>query len=179
MIDDILAFNKNFVENKEYEQFLTGKLPDRKLAVLSCMDTRLTALLPAALGLKNGDIKLIKNAGGTITHPFGSAMRSLLVCIYEMGVKDIAVIGHHDCGMCGFNFDTVKERMISRGIPERRIRSLKYYGVDLEQWLKGFDSVTESVSHTVNIIENHPLVPDDIRVHGLIINPASGALSKV
>ena len=51
MIDQIIAFNKTFVEQKSYEKYLTSKYPDKKLAVLSCMDTRLTELLPAALGL--------------------------------------------------------------------------------------------------------------------------------
>ena len=55
MIDPIIDFNKSFVEQKGYETYLTDKYPDKKLAVLSCMDTRLTELLPAALGLKNGD----------------------------------------------------------------------------------------------------------------------------
>ena len=49
------------------------------------MDTRLTELLPAALGIKNGDVKLIKNAGGVVMAPFGSVMRSLLVAVYELG----------------------------------------------------------------------------------------------
>ena len=63
MIDQIIDFNKSFVAQKGYEKYLTDKYPDKKLAVLSCMDTRLTELLPAALGLKNGDAKIIKNAG--------------------------------------------------------------------------------------------------------------------
>ncbi len=54
MIDQIIDFNKNFVAQKGYEKYLTDKYPDKKLAVLSCMDTRLTELFPAALGLKNG-----------------------------------------------------------------------------------------------------------------------------
>lgn len=81
MIDKILKFNKEFVARKGYEQYVTDKYPDKKLAVLSCMDTRLTELLPAALGLKNGDAKIIKNAGGLIMAPFDSAMRSLLGCL--------------------------------------------------------------------------------------------------
>ena len=52
MIDQIINYNKTFVENKGYEKYLTDKYPDKKLAVLSCMDTRLTELLPAALGVK-------------------------------------------------------------------------------------------------------------------------------
>ena len=63
MIDQIIDYNKDFVARKGYEKYLTDKYPDKKLAVLSCMDTRLTELLPAALGLKNGDVKIIK------THP--------------------------------------------------------------------------------------------------------------
>ena len=53
MLDEILAYNKQFVENKGYEKYITNKYPDKKIAILSCMDTRLTALLPAALGIKN------------------------------------------------------------------------------------------------------------------------------
>ena len=55
MIDEIIEFNKTFVAEKGYEKYITDKYPEKKLAVLSCMDTRLTELLPAALGLKNGD----------------------------------------------------------------------------------------------------------------------------
>ena len=67
MLEEILAYNKKFVEDKGYEAYITNKYPDKKIAILSCMDTRLTALLPAALGIKNGDVKMIKNAGGVIS----------------------------------------------------------------------------------------------------------------
>ena len=53
MIDQIIDYNRSFVAQKGYEQYITDKYPDKKLAVLTCMDTRLTELLPAALGLKN------------------------------------------------------------------------------------------------------------------------------
>ncbi len=78
MIDQIIAFNKTFVEQKGYEKYLTSKYPDKKLAVLSCMDTRLTELLPAALGLKNGDAKIIKNAGGLVISALVSSVNMLL-----------------------------------------------------------------------------------------------------
>ena len=61
MLDEILEFNKQFVANKGYEKYITNKYPDKKIAILSCMDTRLTELLPAALGIKNGGVKMIKN----------------------------------------------------------------------------------------------------------------------
>ena len=77
--------------------------PDEKLAILTCMDTRLIELLPAALGIKNGDAKIIKNAGGTMVHPYGSVVRSLLVGILELGVEEVMVIGHTDCGVQGMD----------------------------------------------------------------------------
>ena len=55
-LEEMLKFNKEFVEKKEYEKYQAGKYPAKKTAILTCMDTRLTALLPAALGIKNGDI---------------------------------------------------------------------------------------------------------------------------
>ena len=60
MINQIIDYNRSFVERKGYEPFITDKYPDKNLAVLTCMDTRLTELLPTALGLKNGDAKIIK-----------------------------------------------------------------------------------------------------------------------
>ena len=94
MIEEIREFNKSFVKDEKYQSYITSKYPDKKLAILTCMDTRLTELLPAALGLKNGDVKLIKNAGGVISNPFGSVVRSLLIAVYELGVETILVIGH-------------------------------------------------------------------------------------
>ena len=63
MIDELLEYNRGFVDKKGYEKFITNKYPDKKIAIVSCMDTRLIELLPAALGIKNGDVKIIKNAG--------------------------------------------------------------------------------------------------------------------
>ena len=116
MIDQIMEYNKKFVENKGYEPFLTSKYPDKKLAILTCMDTRLIELLPAALGIKNGDAKIIKNAGGTMVHPYGSVVRSLLVGILELGVEEVMVIGHTDCGVQGMDGKEMLELLEKRGI---------------------------------------------------------------
>ena len=91
MIDEILAYNRAFVTNKGYKPYTTSKYPDRKLAIVTCMDTRLIELLPAALGIKNGDAKIIKNAGGVIVHPFGSAVRSLLIAIYAVSYTHLTL----------------------------------------------------------------------------------------
>ena len=75
------------------------------------MDTRLTELLPAALGIRNGDVKIIKNAGGVVSHAFGSVVRSVLVGIFELGIEEVMVIGHTDCGVQHINSDMMIKHM--------------------------------------------------------------------
>lgn len=179
MIDDLLEYNRRFVENKGYEPYLTSKYPDRKIAIVTCMDTRLVELLPAALGIRNGDVKMIKNAGGVITEPFGSAVRSVLVGIYELGVEDVMVIGHSDCGAQHISGDVMIDLMKKRGITDEDIELCRFFEVDFDHWLSGFDSNDESVRESVKMLRNHPLVPKDVRIHGFLIDSVTGLLTRV
>src|SRR5580700_9346215 len=107
ILSDILSHNALFVEQREYEPFLTDVFPDKKLVVLTCMATRLVELLPRAMNIRNGDAKIIKNAGAIVSHPFGSVMRSLLVAVYELMAGEVAVVGHYGCGMTMLSCDRV------------------------------------------------------------------------
>lgn len=178
-LNDILQFNKNFVANKEYEEYITTSTPKKKMAILSCMDTRLTELLPKAMNIKNGDAKIIKDAGATVVHPFGSVIRSILVAIYEFGAEDVFVVAHKSCGMSKLNTKQLVDKMIDRGIKKETIDILNNSGFDVEKWLHGFDSVEESLKESVKMIKNHPLLPKEIRVHGLIMDPKTGELELV
>jgi len=179
MIDEILKYNKDFVASKEYEKFVTSKFPDKRIAIVTCMDTRLVQLLPAALGLRNGDVKIIKNAGGTITNPFDSTMRSLLVAVYELGVNEIMVIGHTGCGVQGMNAAEMLHLMRERGISEEHIKLMRHCGIDLDSWLHGFEDSTDAVLETVDLISNHPLMAADVRVAGYIMDSTTGELTTL
>lgn len=96
LLEHILEYNEEFVANKAYEAYSTSKTPSKKAVLLTCMDTRLQDLSTKALGFNNGDLKVVKNAGATISHPFGSTMRSLLVGIYALGAEEIIIMGHKD-----------------------------------------------------------------------------------
>ena len=170
IIDDIIVFNEKFVEDKQYVPFLSEKFPKKKLAILSCMDTRLTQLLPAALNIKNGQAKIIKNAGAVISHPYGSVMRSLLVAVYSLGVSDIMVIGHTDCGMEKLDLECLKNKMHDRGVSTDNIEM---------DWLGGFDNANKSILHSVGIIKNHPLIPKDINVRGFLMDINTGKISEI
>lgn len=179
LLNEILDFNGKFVEHKEYEKYETTKYPNKRMVILTCMDTRLLELLPKALNLGNGDAKIIKDAGALISHPFGSVMRSILIALYQLKAQEVLVIAHYDCGMSGMKAEPVIENMKERGISEETIDTLTYSGINIKEWLHGFDNVTESVEHSVGIIKNHPLMPKDVPVHGLVIDPQTGKLDLI
>lgn len=176
IIPSLLEFNKKFVEEKQYESYMTNKFPDKKVAILTCMDTRLVELLPKALGLKNGDAKFIKNAGSILTQPFGSAMRSILVAVYELGAREVLVIGHHGCGMTNLDTQGMVNKFIENGIDPAVISTLENSGIRMEKFLRGFSNAQEGVMQSVKMIRNHPLFPKAVPVHGFVIDPVTGKL---
>jgi carbonic anhydrase len=176
ILSEIQEHNARFVAQKEYEPFLTDVFPDKKLVVLTCMDTRLVELLPRAMNLRNGDAKIIKSAGAIVSHPFGSVMRSILVAIYELNAKEIAVVGHYGCGMTEMNCDRILQKATARGVLPETIQTLRHAGIDFQNWLRGFSSPEEGVRQSVELIRNHPLLPKDVPVHGLMMSPETGRL---
>ena len=178
MIDSILEYNRKFVESKAYEPFITDKYPEKKLAVLTCMDPRLTELLPKALGLRNGDAKIIKNAGGLILSEKDSAIRSLLIAICELGVNEVMVVHHSTCGACHMSYEEFKPHMLERGVSQE-ILSEWEEKKGVEEWMEGFHDTENSVRKTVAAVVNHPLVPKDVVVRGFIIDSVTGELTEV
>lgn len=179
IVPRLLEFNKKFVEEKRYVDYITDKFPDKKIAVLTCMDSRLFELLPKALNLRNGDAKFIKNAGAILTQPFGSAMRSILVAVYELGAKEVLVIGHHECGMTNLDTQGMISKFTEYGIEPLAIQTLENSGIRMERFLRGFSSAEEGVMHSVKMIRNHPLFPKVIPVHGFVIHPETGELEVI
>lgn len=112
-------------------------------------------------------------------HPFGSIMRSIIVSIYEFQTDEVLVIGHYGCGMSNLNVDKLLDEFKERGISPDIIDTLLYSGIDIKKWLHGFDSVEGSVRESVEAIKKHPLIPEGIKVHGLIIDPKTGKLDVV
>lgn len=175
----MLEYNRQFVAEKGYERYLTSKYPDKKIAIVTCMDTRLVELLPAALGIRNGDVKIIKNAGGTITNPFDSTMRSILVAVYELGVEEVMIIGHTGCGVQGMDSAHMQQLMRQRGVDEEHLSLMKHCGIDLDSWLHGFDDTEAAVVETVDLVRNHPLMAKDVVVRGYIMDSETGALQVI
>lgn len=176
LLEQILEFNEAFVKNKQYEGYQTDRFPNKHAVIFTCMDNRLVDLLPRALNLQNGDVKMVKNAGAMLTNHYDSTMKSILVAVYNLKANEVFVISHHDCGMSRFEMDNFMDLVKERGISEETIASLEK---DPKEWMEGFIDVRKNVEESVHMIKSHPLLPKDVVVHGLVIDPATGELDLV
>ena len=170
LLDQIVEHNAQFVADRERPM---TKVPARKVALFTCMDTRLVEFLEPALGLRRGDAKVIKNAGNTIVDPTGGVIRSLVVAVYALECKEILVVGHRDCGMTQINEDDLEQKMLARGVSAQAIAALH---PSLREWVGTFHDPDGNVRRVVEIIRDCPLLPDDVPIHGLMFDPGSGRL---
>ncbi len=173
ILNEILEANKDFINNKERmdsEKF--SKLPKKQVAIFTCMDTRLVDFLEPAMGISRGDAKVIKNAGNTLIDPKGGVIRSLVVAIFLLGVEEVFVIGHKDCGMAYINEPDLIQKMTDRGVPQEVIEDIP----DFSEWLGAFKDPVSNVVKVTTEIRNSPLIPRDVPVHGLIFCPDNGQL---
>src|SRR6202158_4407869 len=106
VIDEIVAANEIYARTHELRR-LTPR-PERKLAVLTCMDTRLSIL---TLGLKTADAHIIRNADGIVTD---DTLRSLVISHYLLGTEEIMVINHTDCGLMQASEKDLRTRIQNR-----------------------------------------------------------------
>ncbi len=172
LLDSILTANRKFVHPGAFPPL--PKNPKKQFAIFTCMDTRLVDFLEPAMGIRRGDAKVIKNAGNILVDPLhGGVIRSLVAAIFMLGVEEIFVIGHKDCGMADVDPDKLKSDMIARGISSEAIET---HVPDLAQWLGAFSCPEENVNEVVAKIRANPLIPADVPVHGLIFCPNDGHL---
>jgi carbonic anhydrase len=175
LLDSILAVNRTFVRPGAFPPL--PKNPKKQFAIFTCMDTRLVDFLEPAMGIKRGDAKIIKNAGNILVDPLhGGVIRSLVAAIFMLGVEEVFVICHEDCGMSNVDPEQLKLDMIARGISLLSIETLV---PDLAQWLGAFACPEENVSEVVGKIRANPLIPVDVPIHGLIFCPNDGRLEVV
>ena len=106
VIDDVLRANQEYARTHELRR-LTPR-PERKLAVLTCMDTRLSI---RTLGLRTGDAHIIRNAGGIVTD---DTLRSLLVSHHLLGTEEFMIINHTDCGLMQTSEEELRTRIQTR-----------------------------------------------------------------
>ncbi len=182
-IDELLANNEQFLK----EQPLThvGHTPRKQLAVITCMDCRLVQMFEPALGLQRGDAVELRTAGATISlvereGAENDLIRSLAGAIYLLGVREVVVIGHTECGLSSVNPVVLTSSMQALGVePQTLIEREDLGDVNgLMRWLGAFHDVHVNVREVVNVIRKSPYLPK-LPVHGLVIDINTGKLEVV
>jgi carbonic anhydrase len=160
--DDVLKADETYASN-----FKLGHLamsPARKLAILACMDARIT--LEQICGLKTGEAHMIRNAGGLATE---DALRSLIISHHLLGTEEFIVINHTDCGMLTFRDETLRKQLEEKtgSRPEATVH------------FHAFGNLEENVRAQMERIKAHPWIPKSIGVRGFIYDVKTGRLHEV
>lgn len=162
IIDEHLRANTAYADS-----FLLGDLPARPargLAVLACMDARLS--VEQVLGLRPGDAHIIRNAGGIATE---DALRSLIISQALLGTRDVMIINHTECGLLGVEDADLKAQLAQET------------GVMAEtpEAFHTFHSLEENVREQVAKVRAHPWIKKETTVRGFIYDVRSGRLLEV
>ncbi|HYL62773.1 MAG TPA: carbonic anhydrase [Candidatus Methylomirabilis sp.] len=161
VIDEVLQANELYSRTHELRR-LTPR-PERQLAVLTCMDTRLSI---RTLGLKTGDAHIIRNAGGIVTD---DSLRSLLVSHYLLDTQEFMVINHTDCGLMHATEQDLRNRIQYR-TGTAAIAPAFFFA---------FQNIEENVRHQLQKLRTHPWIPEKIVIRGFIYDVTSGKLREV
>ncbi len=162
VIDSIIESNKAYAKN-----FSLGNLPvppAKHIAILSCMDARLT--VEEMLGLKTGDAHIIRNAGGIATE---DALRSLIISHHFLGTKEFMIINHTDCGMMTFtDADLIEGLEKSSGVST--VAPAHFHA---------FENLENNVRRQVKRVKSHPWIPNAIAVRGFVFDVRTGKLREI
>ena len=162
VIDEVLAANEIYARTHELSH-LTPR-PARKMAMLTCMDTRLSIL---TLGLKTGDAHIIRNAGGIVTD---DTLRSLVISHHLLGHG-----GNHGDQPHRLRVDAdQRSRTCARGSriapgPPRLSPAFFY----------AFQDIDENVRQQLQKLTTHPWIPKTVAARGFVYDVTTGLLREI
>jgi carbonic anhydrase len=158
--DELLRNNQDYAAS-----FAGGDLPvppGTHVAVVACMDARLNVY--GALGLREGDAHVIRNAGGVVTD---DVIRSLTISQRLLGTREVILVHHTDCGMLTFKDDAVKADIEAET------------GLRPPFALEAFPDLEQDVRQSIARIKASPFVPHTDDVRGFVFDVRTGALREV
>lgn len=161
VIDEVLEANQIYARTHELRP-LTPR-PQRKLAILTCMDTRLSI---RTMGLKTGDAHIIRNAGGIVTD---DTLRSLVISHHSLGTEEFMVINHTDCGLMHATEEELRTRIQNR-TGTAAVAPAFFYA---------FKNIDENVRHQLQKLRTHPWIPKEVAVRGFVYDVVTGLLREI
>ena len=158
-VERALTHNERYAT--QFDRSTLPAPPSRRLAVVACMDARLS--VEDVLGLQTGEAHIIRNAGGLATD---DAIRSLIISQRLLGTEEVIVVEHTGCGMLTFDDATVRQRIAAET------------GTDVDLPFHAFADLGENLREQVRRIREHPWIKD-VPVTGLIYEVETGRIRPV
>ena len=162
LIDEVIIANRIFA--RDFGRTL-GPPPKPRLAVLTCIDPRLSRL-DLILGLDANDMQVIRNGGPVATE---DAMRSLIFSNRVIGTKEILILGHTQCG-----FFNLRDAELSAALKEETGKA--------DGLANGFYSFTDVDEHTrsqVRTARAHPWISASVPIRGAVLDMETGELREI
>jgi carbonic anhydrase len=161
MFDDLLDANQQYVAG-----FGLAGIPApaaREFALVTCMDSRIEPL--TMLGLRPGDAKIIRNAGGRVTP---DVLRSLVLATRFLGVRRIAVMQHTKCALAGRSDDDIRSDLADQGLGR------------LDDWeVLAMPDPDAALASDVAAVRACDLLPEEVGVQGWRYDVDTGEIVKV
>jgi carbonic anhydrase len=162
-IDDVLEANRRYAA-RFTEGGLPGLPPSRRLAVVTCMDSRMH--VSKLLGLELGAAHIIRNAGGVVTE---DVLRSLIISHHLGGTEEFMIINHTKCALLGCSDEALAARL----------RQATGKQAEAPAHFHGFGDLEENVREQIRTLRSHPWIPATIPVRGFVYDVDTGRLSEV
>jgi carbonic anhydrase len=160
VIDELVGNNRAFADALPSRHL--DVRPRRRLAVVTCMDSRLDVF--AALGLQDGEAHVLRNAGGVITD---DVIRSLAVSQRRLGTRAVMLIHHTDCGMQALTDDGFRAEL------------QEATGVAPAFAIESFTDVEADVRQSVRRVRRSPFLLHTDLVRGFVYDVDSHRLREV
>ena len=160
LIDELVANNERFAASLPVRHL--DVRPRRRLAIVTCMDSRLDVF--AALGLQHGEAHILRNAGGVITD---DVIRSLAVSQRRLGTREVMLIHHTDCGMQSLSDDGFRAEL------------QEATGVAPAFAIESFSDVDADVRQSILRVRRSPFLPHRDVVRGFVYDVDTHELREV
>jgi len=162
IIDKALEANRSYA--KKYDPTL-GKRPAPKLAVVTCMDPRLSDL-SGILGLPQADLDVIRTGGPAVTE---DVLGELVVSTRILGSKEILLLNHTGCGFTTFTDEELNAKL-SASTGDASPAPMRFFS---------FKDPEENTREQIKTVRSHPWISKDVPVRGLIFDVDTGLLREV
>jgi carbonic anhydrase len=162
LIDKALEANRNYAKN--YDPSL-GKRPAPKVAVVTCMDPRLSDLT-GILGLPQADLDVIRTGGPAVTE---DVLGELVVSTRVLGSREILLLNHTGCGFTTFTDEELNAKL-SASTGDASPAPMRFFS---------YKDPEQNTREQIKKVRAHPWIAKDVPVRGVIFDVKTGRLSEV